>query len=868
MNDFKISEQTAWAVNPYPWREAHSLAAALDLPVAVAMVLAGRGITEAQEARTFLECSYSIPDPFLFGGMAGAVACLSAAIDRRARIVVHGDYDADGITATAVMLLGLREFGIEAEWYLPNRFNEGYGLSRAAVESIAAGGPAVLVTVDCGVNYPDEVALARRLGLDVVVVDHHQPGPVLPDCHLVHSVVGDYPHGDLCGVGLALKVMHALFVERAGVPRDAVPPVLEKLLDLVAIGTVADLAPLRGENRYYVKEGLKLVGIGQRVGVRALASVAACTGVVDSGTVAYRLAPRLNAAGRLSDPSPPLRLLLTDDEEEARSLAAMLHELNGARQDVERQIFEQAIGVVEGLRELPPALVLAGPEWHEGVVGIVASRLVERYHRPTILLGVREGVAKGSGRSVGGYDLMAGLTAGAEYLTVYGGHKQAVGLTLAPDRVDSFRRVIEEHAGASLQPADLAPVYIADVVLRGDEVNADTALALASLGPFGSGNPRPKVLLVDASVLGAEVTRNGAHLRCAIEVDGVRARGIGFGLGAALPDLCRQPRGRVVGAQFRVDEWQGNLRPEFLVEAIGTPRDESADGGQQGRNGRTVGCSGDPNGGSSQRQPEESLEAATVLVAARGRSARPAAAGLPGANDLRDSRVLTSAIAQVLASGERVWLLTHAVASTLPAMGARLPLPALCGDLGCYGRGSREVAASGSQTARVAMVEWETLGGAGETFAGAWTAATEDRATAHIVALDPPFRPAHVSFLREAVDAGATLHLCYGSDERLATARFLRYVVHPRFAMVCVYRAMQEEESGHEQFVARAADIAWREGGVVLTADDLDRAAGILEQLGVGRGSSLEAKLEARSAAAYVAAEADYEECSRYCLTM
>ena len=232
--------------------------------------------------------------------------------------------------------------------------------------------------------------------------------------------------------------MHAIHVHRMGARRDQVPASLEKLLDLVAIGTVADLAALRGENRYYVKEGLKLVGIGQRVGIRALATVAACTGVVDSGTVAYRLAPRLNAAGRLADPSPPLRLLLTDDEKEAASLAATLHELNGARQDVERQIFEQAIAVVEALPELPPALVLAGAEWHEGVVGIVASRLVERFHRPTILLGVRDGVAKGSGRSIGGYDLMAGLNAGAGHLTVYGGHKQAVGLTLAFDRVDEL----------------------------------------------------------------------------------------------------------------------------------------------------------------------------------------------------------------------------------------------------------------------------------------------------------------------------------------------------------------------------------------------------------------------------------------------
>ncbi len=844
MNGSHRNGQTAWAVHPYPWREAQRLSAELDLPPVAAMVLAGRGIIDVDDARMFLECSYPIPDPFLFGGMQGAVECLSAAIERRGRIVVHGDYDADGITATAVMLLGLRDFGLEAEWYLPNRFNEGYGLSRGAVETIAAAGPAVLVTVDCGVNYPDEVALARSLGLEVVVVDHHEPGEVLPDCHLVHSVVGDYPHADLCGVGLALKLMHGLHVVRHGAARDRVPPALEKLLDLVAIGTVADLAPLRGENRYYVKEGLKLVGIGQRVGIRALATVAACTGMVDSGTVAYRLAPRLNAAGRLADPSPPLRLLLTDDEDEARSLAASLHELNGARQDVERQIFEQAIAVVEGLSELPPALVLAGPEWHEGVVGIVASRLVERFHRPTILLGVRDGIAKGSGRSIAGYDLMAGLNAAADHLTVYGGHKQAVGLTMASERFAGFRRDMEEHAGACMQAGDLVPTYMADIVLRGEDVNADTALALAGLGPFGTGNPRPRVLLVDAGVLNPEVTRNGTHLRCTVEVDGVRARGIGFGLGATLPEINMQPKGRIIGAQFRVDEWQGSLRPEFMVEAIGP----ASDGGE-----KSV-----PTPAATKSALPPSLPTKVAVV--------PPVV-LPPAHDLRDARGRVSGIAQVLGSGEPSWLLSCSMAVTMPALEARLPLPAMCGEVVRRGRDSAGFEADVIEGARTAIIEWDAVAGA------------VDRATpvdtgraggvpAHVLALDPPFRREHVDSLRRLVDAGATLHLCYGDEERQATARLLRFLVHPRFAMVCVYRAMQKGDPSGEDILDRAAQIALKEAGVALTENELTRARGILSALGVERGGSSEAKLEARRIPAYAAAEAEYEECARLCLTL
>lgn len=850
MSDSRGNGHTGWIVNPYPWREAERLAARTGLPLVAAMVLAGRGITDPLEAQAFLDCAAPIPDPFLFGGMEGAVHVLGEAIEQHERIVIHGDYDADGITATAVMLLGLQHLGSKAEWYLPNRFNEGYGVSRSAVESIAAAGPAVLVTVDCGINYPEEVRLAKSLGLDVIVVDHHQPGPVLPDCHLIHAAVGDYPHDDLCGVGLALKVMHALFVHMGAAERRVLPPQLEGLLDLVAVGTIADLAPLRGENRHYVKEGLKLVAIGHRVGLRALASVAACSGMVDSGTVAYRLAPRLNAAGRLADPSPPLRLLLTENEEEAWSLAAKLHELNGARQDVERQILDQAVAEVEVLGELPPALVLAGPQWHEGVVGIVASRLVERYHRPTVLLGIRDGVAKGSGRSIPAYDLMAGLEAGARYLTVYGGHKQAVGLTLPVAGVDDFRRAIEEHAGMCLRADDLVPTYRADVVLRGEDVNADTALALASLGPFGTGNPRPRVLLVDAALHNAEVTRNGAHLRCNVEVDGIRARGIGFGLGGSLSDISEQPSGRILGAQFRVDEWQGSPRPEFLLECIGAAPNVAVDEPPESLGHCLSGCRNalwSANGGSKaiaggQLGP---VASATAVEA------------LPRAHDLRDGKGRLSGLAQVLCSGETAMLLTCSAGHTLSALRTRLPMPALHADLVCYGRGCEGRGVDRLAGARAVLVEWEAAQ-AMEAFG--WPA--------HVIALDPPFRASHLALLRRATEAGSIVHLCYGFEERQSTARLLRYLVHPRFAMVCVYRAMQEEERSQEALMARAAELAWREAGVVLTAAQLERALRILTDLEVGRLSALEAKLEPRDIPAYAVAETEYEECSKLCLNL
>jgi hypothetical protein len=342
-----------------------------------------------------------------------------------------------------------------------------------------------------------------------------------------------------------------------------------------------------------------------------------------------------------------------------------------------------------------------------------------------------------------------------------------------------------------------------------------------------------------------------------VEVDGVRARGIGFGLGASLPQICEQPSGRILGAQFRVDEWQGSLRPEFVVEAIGDHGEGLFDGSPP-REGCLAGCPYQatpfPDEAHTRREGFE-LKPVPSLASQEGASG---SLSLPRARDLRDERGRVSAIAQVLASGERTMLLTCSIAGVLPAIGARLPLPALCGELLCYGRSCEDGGTGRLADARVAVVEWEVAG----------RALGRADAPVHAIALDPPFRRGHVTVLRALVDAGATLHLCYGKEEREATARLLRHLVHPRFAMVCLYRAIQEGERSQEELMARAAAIGWREAGVALARPDLSRAAEILGDLGVGRLSSLEAKLELRAIPAYAAAEADYEECTRLCLTL
>ena len=732
------------------------------------------------------------------------------------------------------------------------------------METISAKGPALLITVDCGVNYPEEVALAKASGLEVIVVDHHQPGPVLPDCHLVHEVAGEYPHGTLCGVGLALKVLHGVHMRRCGAAADRLPPGLMAMLDLVAVGTIADLAALVGENRYYVREGLKLVAIGQRVGLRALAQISGCTGSTDSSTVAYRLAPRLNAAGRLADPTSPLRLLLTSDEQEAAALAQQLHELNTARQDVERQILEQAIEEVDRAGAPPPVIVLAGKEWHEGVVGIVAARLVERYHRPAILLGVRDGVAKGSGRSIGRYDIMQGLNACAEHLTVFGGHPQAVGLTLEAERVGDFRTAIENHASLVLDPRDLVPTFRGDAVLCGDDVTADTALALNALGPFGSGNPKPRLMLVGADLQQVETTRDGSHLRCNVRVDGVRVRGIGFGMGKDAAALQTDGVGRLLGVQFQVDTWQGSLRPEFVIDRIGAA---PLDGG------RLFDCG--PGTEAWQAVWAEEPTAREPLPPA-GNGATGARPALPSnvARDLRDRPGRTSALAQILCSGERAVVVGCSLPHMLKEPLERLPFTDLCrGGLAfaTSAAGARSFLADGRPAGA------DAPGGSVAVLMAEWDALLQDRRhmdeRVHLVAVDPPYRAGHLGLLEQAGRGGANVHLLYGAEERGAAAKLLRYLVHPRFAMVCVYRALESCRADEGQpdegvVLESAARMAWEEARVVMPRESLRRALSFLEELRVDDPRAGEAKLDARSIAAYAQAEAEYEECSRLCQTL
>src|SRR5256714_1972383 len=421
-----------WTIRPCPHRQASALSKELGLSEITASVLVRRGYGDPEVARAFLAGEQPLHDPFLLGDMAVAVDRIRAAIAAGQRICVHGDYDVDGICATVLAVLVLRELGADVEWHLPSRFDEGYGVSGQTLERLAEEGCGLVLTVDCGITAVEEVRRARDLGLDVIVPDPHRPAEELPDCPIVATRPSTYPFPELCGTGVAYKLGQALL----GPEADA----LRRHLDLVGVATIADVVPLVGENRSLAIAGLRALARTQKPGRQALMKVARVDpAAVDAGAVGFRLAPRINAAGRLGHPGAALELLLTEDREEARRLADRLEELNRDRQAVEERILRAAVAQVEEWPEAKRrrrAYVLWGQDWHEGVIGIVASRLVERYHRPVVLIAGTDGLWKGSGRSIPAFDLHGALGECSDFLERFGGPPAAAGPSIPSGQVE------------------------------------------------------------------------------------------------------------------------------------------------------------------------------------------------------------------------------------------------------------------------------------------------------------------------------------------------------------------------------------------------------------------------------------------------
>ena len=555
----------SWTLSPASHEVQAKLASSLGVSELTAGVLVRRGYDDPAAARAFLAGELPPHDPFLLGDMAAACERIRAAIADGRRICVHGDYDVDGISATALAVHLLRELGADVDWHLPSRFDEGYGVSAATLARLADEGCGLVLTVDCGITAVEEVADARARGLEVIVTDHHRRGETLPDCPIVATRPSDYPFPELCGTGVVYKLGQALFGVDSDIPK--------RHLDLVALATIADVVPLVDENRTMAIAGLRALARTQKPGLQALMKVAGVDpAAIDAGAVGFRLGPRINAAGRLGHPRAALHLLLTDDAEEARLLADQLEELNHERQAVEGRIVREAIAQVEQWPEADKrrrAYVVAGEDWHEGVIGIVASRLVERFNRPVVLIAGGEGDWKGSGRSIASFDLHAGLGACADLLERWGGHRAAAGLSIKPENIPAFTERFAAHAAGLLEEEDLRTVTRVDgIVPRGTRLTLDLCAELAQLAPFGLGNPEVTLLAPGCELGDLATVGEGKHLRFRVRRDGADAgSAIAFGIGSRL-DVYRQEGRWDVAFRLSENRWNGTVSPQLVVRRI------------------------------------------------------------------------------------------------------------------------------------------------------------------------------------------------------------------------------------------------------------------------------------------------------------
>ena len=550
----------SWTIEPCEYAEVKALAEALELGETTASILVRRGYADVDEARRFVRGEIEPHDPFLLGDVAAAVEKIRAAIAAGRRICVHGDYDVDGICATSLAVLTLRELGADVEWHLPSRFEEGYGISGDTISRLADEGCGLLVTVDCGITAVEEVAAAKARGLDVIVTDHHRPGATLPDCPIVATRPSDYPFPELCGTGVVCKLAQALGV-------DVTP-----YLDLVALATIADVVPLLDENRSLAIAGLRALARTQRPGLQALMRNAQVDpAAVDAGAVGFRLAPRINAAGRLGRPDAALELLLTTDVDVAKRLADELETLNRDRQAVEDRILRAAIAEVESWPEPKRrrrGYVIWGEDWHEGVIGIVASRLVERFNRPVVLIAGADGHWKGSGRSLPAFDLHGALSACAEHLRRFGGHRAAAGLSIEPSSLEAFAAAFAAHADAVLDDGDLAPVTRIDAIVPGSALTLGLATELERLAPFGLGNPDVTLLVPACEAMQPGVVGDGKHLRFRIRQSGRDAgSAIAFGLGPQLDRLGAAGR-HDIACRLKENRWNGTVAPQLVVRRL------------------------------------------------------------------------------------------------------------------------------------------------------------------------------------------------------------------------------------------------------------------------------------------------------------
>lgn len=561
-----LKPKSRWQLAEYEEARSDQIARECGISPLLAKLLVIRGIDTVERANAFLNVSTEqFHDPYLLDGMERAVTRIRLALEQNEPICLYGDYDADGVSSTTLMVHVMRQLGATFDYYIPNRFTEGYGLNQEAIAQLHERGFRLIITVDTGISAVEQVAFANELGLDVIVTDHHEPPAVLPDAYAVINPKKPgctYPFDMLAGVGVAFKLAHALLGE---LPMH--------LVDLAAIGTIGDLVPLVDENRLLATYGLQRLNQTRNIGLKSLIRICGLDDKeLTAGHVGFALAPRINAGGRLETAEAAVKLLIESDPTQADQYAVTLDQLNRERQELVQTIAEEAEEMVRTL--YPPdehhVLVLAKENWNPGVVGIVASRMVEKFYRPTIVLCIDpvKGTAKGSARSIAGFDLYEALTACKELLPHYGGHTMAAGMTMPIENLESFRQQINQFAGQILNDEDLIPLARVDISMPIEEVSLKTIEAFEQLAPFGMGNPTPIVQLENVELAGLrKIGRDDSHIKCSITSNGHSVDSIGFSLAPISEQITSSAKAHIIG-ELSINEWNGNRKPQIVLKDI------------------------------------------------------------------------------------------------------------------------------------------------------------------------------------------------------------------------------------------------------------------------------------------------------------
>lgn len=561
-----------WAVHPRRSPEkAAELARAIGAPLPVAHALVNRGVDTVDRARAFLEPALEdLHDPREMLDLERAAVRILAGIEAGEKIFIQGDYDVDGITSTFLLYSVLEELGARPEYRIPHRIRDGYGLSLEAIEEAKRRGCSLIVTVDCGITAHAAVELARSYGIDTIVTDHHEPQATLPEALAIVNPLRPgcpYPFKSLAGVGVTFKLAERLLQGRGGIDR------AREYLDVVALGTIADVVPLVGENRILARLGLDHLNLGKRLGLRALVDVAGLAGKrITSGQVAFVLAPRINAAGRMGNAEQGLRLLMAREASEARDCAASLEEDNERRRKFDESALIEAARRVEEELDYPAcsSILLWSEQWHPGVIGIVASRLVERFQRPTVLVALDGERGRGSGRSLPGLDLTRLLDGCSDLLVAHGGHAFAAGLTVERDRLPELRERMERLVGELFRPDQFASRIDVDSEVRLAECDEDLVGWLERMAPHGLDNPEPLYQLRDVAVHAVTRVGRDKHVRFQVRQEGHEVEAIGFGMGDQAPALARAGRADLVFVPTR-NEWKNEMRVQLKLKAVKLP---------------------------------------------------------------------------------------------------------------------------------------------------------------------------------------------------------------------------------------------------------------------------------------------------------